>query len=193
MPEGIEDRNADVWEALLAIADLAGADWPERARVAAVSLVTDSSDRAGSLGVLLLRDLRTVFKNADRLPTEVILERLTQLEESPWGDLRGKPLDARGLARRLSKYGQIKPGVYRDGAGTVRGYLAADLLDAWQRYLPQPEECVTAVTSGTAMAPVEPPDDCGHGVPEGDQPDPFVGGLLRCTQCRAAALIVRSA
>ena len=28
MPEGIEDRNADVWEALLAVADAAGGDWP---------------------------------------------------------------------------------------------------------------------------------------------------------------------
>jgi hypothetical protein len=28
MPNGIEDRNADVWESLLAIADLAGGDWP---------------------------------------------------------------------------------------------------------------------------------------------------------------------
>ena len=28
MPAGIEDRNADVWEALLAVADLAGGDWP---------------------------------------------------------------------------------------------------------------------------------------------------------------------
>jgi Protein of unknown function (DUF3631) len=38
MPPGIEDRNADVWEPLLAIADAIGGDWPERARVAAVSL-----------------------------------------------------------------------------------------------------------------------------------------------------------
>src|SRR5215831_6257772 len=39
MPSGIEDRDADVWESLLAIADAAGADWPQRARDAAVALV----------------------------------------------------------------------------------------------------------------------------------------------------------
>ncbi len=38
MPPGIEDRDADVWEALLAVAELAGGHWPERARVAAVTL-----------------------------------------------------------------------------------------------------------------------------------------------------------
>ena len=30
MPAGIADRDADVWEPLLAIADAAGGDWPER-------------------------------------------------------------------------------------------------------------------------------------------------------------------
>ena len=114
MPDGIEDRNADVWEALLAVADLAGGDWPERARVAAVSLVTASADRGGSLGVMLLRDLRAVFGEPNGLPTESILERLHEIDESPWADLRGKALDARGLARRLAKY-EVKPKVYRDG------------------------------------------------------------------------------
>src|SRR5215471_13019839 len=37
MPAGVEDRNADVWEAPLAIADAAGGDWPERGRRAAVA------------------------------------------------------------------------------------------------------------------------------------------------------------
>ena len=32
MPNGIRDRDADVWEALLAVADVAGRNWPERAR-----------------------------------------------------------------------------------------------------------------------------------------------------------------
>src|SRR3546814_17356925 len=32
LPEGIEDRDADVWEPLIAIADAAGGKWPEAAR-----------------------------------------------------------------------------------------------------------------------------------------------------------------
>jgi Protein of unknown function (DUF3631) len=31
MPPGIEDRNADVWESLLAVADGVGGQWPDRA------------------------------------------------------------------------------------------------------------------------------------------------------------------
>jgi len=37
LPAGIEDRNADIWEPLLAIADAAGGHWPERARCSACS------------------------------------------------------------------------------------------------------------------------------------------------------------
>jgi hypothetical protein len=89
--------------------------------------------------VLLLRDIRTVFTEAgtDRLSTEAILAALTGMDESPWGDLRGKPLDARGLSRRLSKYDdQLSPQVIRIGSGTVRGYESGWFADLWQRYLP---------------------------------------------------------
>jgi hypothetical protein len=160
MPAGIEDRNADVWEALLAVADLAGGQWPKRAREAALALVAASSDRGGSLGVVLLRDLRGIFANAERLTTERILEQLRDLDESPWADLRGKPLDSRGLARRLAKYG-VKPTQYRDEHGKQRGYLAADLADPWSRYLPcgtaeaqpvQAERAVPAVPDVPAIS-----------------------------------------
>ncbi|MDQ3663786.1 MAG: DUF3631 domain-containing protein, partial [Actinomycetota bacterium] len=123
MPPGVEDRDADVWEALLRCADLAGDDWPKRARVAAVTLVTDSQSRPPSLGVMLLRDLHAVFTeaNADRLSTEVILGQLVRMDESPWGDLRGKPLDAGGLSRRLSKY-RVGPKPLRVGDQVFKGY-----------------------------------------------------------------------
>jgi len=139
MPNGIEDRNADVWEALLAVADLAGGDWPERARRSAVTLVTQSSGDMGSLGVTLLRDLKRIFIGRPKLSTEVIINALVEIDESPWGDLRGKALDARGLSRRLSKYG-VKPKPLRDGDHVFRGYDADDLADPWSRYVVEIEQ-----------------------------------------------------
>jgi Protein of unknown function (DUF3631) len=137
LPEGIEDRNADVWEPLLAIADAAGGDWPERARVTAVTLVTAAQEtNGGGFGVKLLADLRRIFGNEPTLSTESIIEALCALDESPWADLRGKALDARGLSRRLGKYG-IKPKLIRNGERVFRGYERAELLDAWVRYLPE--------------------------------------------------------
>lgn len=149
MPAGVEDRDADCWEALLAVADLAGGDWPRRARVSCVSLVSLSHDRARTLGIQLLEDLRGVFGDADVLSTEHILSELHKMEESPWGDLRGKPLDARGLARRLKPYG-AKPAQVRILASTMKGYRREGLHDAWERYLsPSPQNCETSETTET--------------------------------------------
>src|SRR5262249_46162398 len=50
MPEGIQDRDADVWEPLLCVADLVGGAWPERAREVAKMLVAASKDTEPSLG-----------------------------------------------------------------------------------------------------------------------------------------------
>lgn len=151
MPEGITDRPADVWEPLLAIADVAGGDWPSKSRTAAKKLNDDRQAADPSLGVRLLADIRSAFDvviiadglamiagQRDRLSTADLIEKLVALEESPWGDLRGKPLDSRGLARRLKPF-SIKPKVIRIEEATPRGYERADFLDAWSRYLPATE------------------------------------------------------
>ncbi len=160
MPDGVQDRDADVWEALLAISDAAGGHWPTTARAAAVALVNDATGKAPSLGIVLLRDLRTIFGKHDAVTSADLIEHLTALEESPWGDLRGKPLDARGLSRRLAKY-NVKPVAL--GAAEERGkrgYKRVDLIDAWGRYLEpaalrapteQPHKSATSATTATTQ------------------------------------------
>jgi len=103
--------------------------------VAAVALVAAARDNGGSIGTRLLADLRTVFGAAEKLSTEDILTALCDIDEAPWGDIRGKALDARGLSRRLAKYG-VKPKNVRIGASTPKGYDRGELHDAWGRYLP---------------------------------------------------------
>jgi hypothetical protein len=136
MPPGVEDRDADVWEALLIVADAAGGDWPARARRNAVTLVTESRAHPISLGIKLLTDLHRVFTSAgrDHIPTTDVLEALIALDESPWGELRGRPLDARGLSRRLAHYG-VRPRSLRDGPSVFKGYSRDDLADPWKRYV----------------------------------------------------------
>jgi hypothetical protein len=157
LPETIQDRDADVWEPLIAVADAAGGDWPERARASAVFLVAAAQDREASLGVRLLMDIQTVF-NSERfeavphVSTKVLLHELTSMDEAPWGDLRGKPLDERGLAHRLRQY-CIKPCQVRIGDETPRGYRRSDFVDAWRRYAPpSPATSKTSKTSETKPA-----------------------------------------
>ena len=161
LPPGIHDRDADVWEALLAVADAADGTWPDVARVACVALVAESKASTPSLGVQLLADLRKVFGEADALSTDQILTKLIVLDESPWGDLRGKPLNARGLSNRLRPYG-VSPTTVRFGAILAKGYPRGSFLDAWMRYLGAPTidavTSVTSVTPETESAPERHPD-----------------------------------
>jgi hypothetical protein len=145
MPPGIVDRPADVWEPLVIIGDHASPEWSERIRTAAVELNGARQNRDPSLGVQLLRDIRRVLteRSEDRITTEDLLEALVAVDESPWGDLRGKPLDARGLSRRLKPY-EIRSTSHRFGDTTKKGYLLEDFHDAFGRYLP---------ASGTAEHP----------------------------------------
>lgn len=156
LPPGIEDRNADVWEPLLAIAEAAGGDWPDRARRSAVAHVADARGNARGFGVQLLADLRVVFGQEDFLTTETILTALHALEESPWADLRGKPLDARGLSKRLGKY-EVRPQQQRLGDRNQRGYQRGHLLDAWVRYLPTTDDDVAADGGGNPSDVAPPP------------------------------------
>jgi hypothetical protein len=149
MPPGVSDRPADVWEPLLSVADAAGGHWPERARQACTWLVRDNADRGISLGIRLLADLRGIFDGARALATEDILSQLHELDAAPWADLKGQPLDARGLARLLDPY-DITPAKVKVGGRPLQGYRAEHLTDAWTRYLPPPTPAETE--------PAEPPE-----------------------------------
>jgi hypothetical protein len=137
----LEDRAADTWEPLIAIADLAGGDWPARARDAAqvmtVAEAQQEEDTAAS--VRLLADLRQVFTDADAeaLYTSTILEALHKLEDAPWADWYGHPLATRDLAKLLRPYQVESKNIREHGTGAPRkGYARSDLQDAWARYVP---------------------------------------------------------
>lgn len=154
MPDGVTDRDADVWEPLLAIADAAGGEWPKRARAAAVALVAAAKERPASLGIRLLADIKTIFdsRDADAMSTADLIDALCGLEEAPWSEIAGgKPMNARGLANRLKAYGIASRNV-RAGTAIVKGYRREDFADAWKRYLPPlPAENATSATAATAQ------------------------------------------
>ncbi|CAM5487168.1 DUF3631 domain-containing protein [Streptomyces atroolivaceus] len=164
MPEGVTDRPADVWEPLLAVADAAGGDWPARARTACVELVAAAQvDDKGSLGIRLLTDLRDhVMVGVDRLPTIAVIDRLNALDDAPWADMGGRPLDSRRLSKMLREYmnGDNEPIVTRNirtAGGILKGYFAADLADAWARYCPPAPQ--------QALHPLQPLHPSSEGVP----------------------------
>jgi hypothetical protein len=130
----VEDRAADTWEPLFAVADLAGADWPKRAAAAALQLTADD-DTDTTLGARLLADLRDVFGDLDAMHGDAILGQLHKISEAPWGDYFGKPMTARDMAKLLRPYGVSSVDVKIDGVNR-KGYRREHLHDTWTRYLP---------------------------------------------------------
>ncbi len=146
LPPGIVDRLAEVWEPIISIADIAGGHWPDRARKAAIVFAEAASDRPASLGIKLLTDIKAAFEARSAVFTSDLLSNLNEMETSPWGDLRGSPLNSRRLASLLHPY-DIAPKDVRIGGTVRKGYTAEDFHDAWTRYV-DPETLKAEVAEG---------------------------------------------
>jgi hypothetical protein len=130
LPDRLDDRAQDVWEPLLAVAEIGG--WSERARAAAVALMTGAEREDDSLTFALIRDIEAVFaENRDEpMKTADLLAGLHRIAESPWAEWHGRPLTAHGLSRLLRPYRIKTMPVYVDGE-TVRGYKVEQFSDAF--------------------------------------------------------------
>ena len=141
----------------------------------------------------------------DHLLTNVITTDLKGVEESPWSTIRrdGKPLDARGLAQRLSRYGISSCDIYSSGMG-LKGYYRHQFEDAWKRYLDDPSPSsspnLSAMTAMTAMSQVSDPDliadsansSAMNATPSAMAGDPSGNGQPAgplCTACHLVELI----
>lgn len=173
LPEGIEDRNADVWEALVGVGELAGGHWPATARCSAVAAVAAFRDEEPSLGVQLLWDIHRMFCLAGRgkLPADVaavssdVVSNLKGMEEAPWANYGRdrKGLDTLRLSKLLSNYG-IKSRNTRFGTSIAKAYHVWQFEDAWLRYGTGPsgpaqgQKTATSATPlhGQILSPTEP-------------------------------------
>jgi hypothetical protein len=159
VPANLYNRAADNWRPLLAIADAAGGEWPERAReIAAATVDADQAKRIG-----LLADIRDVFdkQQVDKIKSADLAAALVAMEGHPWAEhgKAGKPLSANSLARMLTNDG-ISPSSIRLGEDTGKGYERAQFEDAFARYLPPPPN--------PTVTPSQPLDFCGF--PANPQP-----------------------
>jgi hypothetical protein len=126
IPSQLGDRTAVIWEPLLVLADLAGADWPELARGAAVGL-TAAAKEQNPMAALLL-DVQKIFStaNMDRLFTRDLVKALDQLPDRPWRDLgRSRRVTDLWLSSRLRPCG-VLPRTIRVNGVQGRGYCRED-------------------------------------------------------------------
>ena len=157
MPDGIINREADNWRPLLAIADVAGGDWPDRARTAAKAAHIAAADDDASLLELLLGDIRAAFGSKGttvrdmfgeekiEIASAVLVKTLVALEGRSWAELgkARKPLTPNRLARMLKPL-DIGPQKVGPEKARVSGYVHAHFEEAFERYIaPLPTEGVS--------------------------------------------------
>jgi Protein of unknown function (DUF3631) len=145
LPDGLSDRAEDVLEPLFVIADLAGGDWPQRARKAAVGLMgfeaRGAQEADQNIALELLADIRNVFETKDSpevLASADIIQGLVAYDDRPWATLvKGeKPITAHRLSRLLKGFDVHPGGNLRIGAKVLKGYRRVSFAEAFSRYLP---------------------------------------------------------
>ena len=138
LPAGFDNRLGDNWRLMLAIADLAGGEWPDQARQAATAIARGGTSDM-SIGIKLLADIKDIFviTAVDRLSSLELVEALGEIEGHPWADWKGGNLiTPNALARLLEPFG-IRPGSIRlEDNRVLRGYQRSHFEDAFERYLP---------------------------------------------------------
>ena len=88
LPTALVGRSADNWRAIIAIADAAGGDWPERARRTAETM-TATTDQDQTAGIMMLADIKDIIDDRDRIQSSELATKLSDMEDKPWPEWRG--------------------------------------------------------------------------------------------------------
>jgi hypothetical protein len=149
-PSFLNDRAADNWRPLLAIADAAGEDWPQRARDACKAMTGAAAEdgEQESTRTALLRDVRIAFTEAraTEMTSADLCEALAADDGGPWAAFgkADKPITPVQVARILRPFG-IRSKDIRNGSYVRKTYEKKSFVDAWARYLP-PERPIQTAT-----------------------------------------------
>lgn len=142
-PAVLDDRAADSWEPLLALAGAAGGEWPARAADLAVRFSVGRPDEEtdGDISALLLADLSELIESGRvdlsiGVSAEEVVRELATLPDRPWSTFgrSAKPITTTTLARLLKAYGleskQTGPKTAR-----VKRYPTEEVREVIARYV----------------------------------------------------------
>ena len=152
IPDLPTPRARDNWRAFVSIADEAGGEWPERARLACVQLSEPELAERDD-GLDMLRCIRSIFKDrhSDQIRTETLLEELVEMEDEKWAGYNDGqwPLKPGQLAEVLRPFNvKPKPLDFGDSSkrNQKRGYHRQWFEKAWGRYLKAPKDEASQVS-----------------------------------------------
>jgi len=133
LPDSLDDRQRENWRPLVILAELAGGDWPHRARRACLWTSGAKEEVATQdIGIRLLADIREVFGDDQELTPTVLISRLSEIEDAPWSTYSsGRPITPHKVALMLKRFG-----VKAFKRKKANYYRKSDLARVWGLYLP---------------------------------------------------------
>jgi hypothetical protein len=145
LPDGLNDREFDIWEPLFAIAEHVGGEWPKLAHEAAIAL-SGGDNATEEKGIELLSNIsveagRVAKDGFSAVTTKTLLAALNGNPEWSWATYNFKSSDKVLTERQLANL--LKPfKVFSDkvqtsetGLAQARGYRLKDFEEAFERYL----------------------------------------------------------
>jgi hypothetical protein len=140
VPECLTDRQEDIWEPLLAIADSIGGDVPRLARAAAET-ICDNEDEL-SYGTEQLAAIRKVIGDKSRITSAELMHGLWEADALPSRLLEDEKPNHKKMGSWLSKfiksYGGKPARQLKFEGQNLRGYETAELQAIFDRYCPPP-------------------------------------------------------
>jgi Protein of unknown function (DUF3631) len=139
LPAGFNNRAASNWRLLLAVAELAGGNWPKQARDAAERL--SRTIRKPSWGLRLLAAFKdSIFVAArEDIQSREVIAILNGDPDGVWCEYHhGGPITQRQVADILEQY-DIHPLVIhpeKRSTSSPRGYKLEQFHDVFERFLP---------------------------------------------------------
>jgi hypothetical protein len=136
LPPILQARLGDNWRPLLAIADLAGGEWPARARRIAEAFAAEATDNIAS--VLMLGDVYDLFeaRGVDALHSQDIIDHLNDIEDRRWAEWnKGRGVTKNTLATILKSF-DVHPRQVWAGDRNLKGYTREHIHLAYIPYLP---------------------------------------------------------
>lgn len=89
IPEALSGRDIDNWEPLLAVAEVAGGDWPQRGMACAVWFCAEKAmTKRDSLALRLLKEVIEYLRKETKAETSQIWQHLYNKSGAPWRDLK---------------------------------------------------------------------------------------------------------
>lgn len=146
LPEGVGNREAEIWWPLASIGRAAGPRWHEKAQTACAYFAARREGEKDSPNLQFMRDVREAYRHRDDprgLPSTAIVQALLSMPGRGYfiANTGRQPIDAGWLAKRMRACSIEKvKRRWQPKETPQHGYFLADVLDWMERHITEEDD-----------------------------------------------------